>query len=104
VCLDEDTKFVHKVLALIAAQSYKAMYVAQIASGCVMVLDDMNECDIYFSLEQWELTRPEIWGNITPTSQGLRIGYLPGVGFHPAIKDPDSARRYMREELRPRGS
>ncbi len=102
--IDVDLAFIHKVQAYIATQGFKALYMGQIWSECVMVLDTMNECDIYFSPERYEPTMPEIWRDGAALFPGrtkeFGLGILPGTGRTPSIKNLDEARQFALQYLR----
>ncbi len=101
---EKDLAFIRKVTAYIATQEFAAIHIEQIDSECVMVLDTMQECDVYFSPERYEIIMPQIWAGgrtlFPGRSREFGLGILPGVGKFPPIKGLAEAREYASRHLR----
>lgn len=61
---------------------------AALAQGIVAVVDDQNECDAFFEVNEWQYTYPDIWrGTRNSLLRRLKLRKLPGLGSAPRVTD-----------------
>jgi len=89
----------------VKSRHYGINGICEFAPGVIGISDTFQggEFDVFFDVERWGATMPELWGEtLTPPGlAGTGMGVLPGIGSAPPPRSLDGLFRLARRHLQP---